>query len=376
MNLTKTISKISPFILAGALLMQLTGCSGDSTAQNNTDNTGAFRQDTAQVSVATVSERNFNRTLRATGTLMARQKATLNTLVGGMITEIYVDISDQVQKGDPLLKIRQVDYREALEQAEANVASAEAALEDAERELERIRNLREAGSGTAQALDQASTRYNQAQASLKQAEAAYSVAQQNLDDTIIRAPFDGVITERTFEPSEYARPGDPVFEIMDLSELDAEVQIPESYLGVISHDAEVSLTFKNQFPAREGEIVAVNPKVNTATRTFTVKLRVPNPDLMLPSGVFTVANFNLPAVQNVLAVPRDAIQKREGRTFVWLVKDGNAFEQEIIEGVANEGWVMIEEGLNSGDQIAVDGTGALIDGYPVKARRNSNTANS
>ncbi len=366
MSFSKVISRFIPFILTGAIALQVTGCSGDSSAQNGAEGGTQFRQDTALVSVATVHERNFERSLRATGTLMPKQQATLNVLLNGMIAEIYVDISDKVQKGDPLLKIRQVDYREALEQAEANVASARAALEDAKRELDRTRNLREAGSGTVQMLDQATTRYSQAQASLKQAEAAYSVAKQNMADTIVRAPFDGVITERNFEPNEYARAGDAVFEIMDLSVLDANLQIPEAYLGAISRDAEVEISFKAQFPSKVGEIIAINPKVNTATRTFTVKIQTDNRDLMLPGGLFIIANINLPEAQNVPAVPKEAIQKREGRTFVWLIKDGNAFEQEVVEGASNQNWVMIEQGLNPGDRIAVEGTGVLIDGYPVK----------
>lgn len=371
MNFPKVLSRLIPFILTGMLAIQVAGCSSDSSAQSGAESGTQFRQDTAQVSVATVAERDFGRSLRATGTLVPKQRATLNALVGGMIAEIYVDISEEVRKGDPLLKIRQVDYREALEQAEANVASAKAALEDASRELERTRNLREAGSGTAQMLDQATTRYNQAQASLKQAEAAYSVASQNMEDTIVRAPFDGVITERNFEPNEYARAGDAVFEVMDLSVLDADLQIPEPYLGAINRNAEVVLNFKAQFNSRKAEIVAINPKVSRATRTFIVKVQVDNPDLMLPGGVFAVADITLPEAQNMPAVPREAIQKREGRTYVWLIRDGSAFSQEVIEGISNGDWVMIEQGLNAGDQIAVEGTGVLIDGYPVKVIGNT-----
>lgn len=367
MNSSITMKQLFTLLIAGLFLGQLSGCSGDTSAQNGSQKTGEFRQDTAEVSIETVSSRSFNRSLRTTGTLEPKQQAVLNTLVGGQIAEIYVDISDQVQQGDPLLKIRQVDYQEALEQAKANLSSARVQLEDAQREMERTRNLVEAGSGTQQALDQAQTKYNQAQAAVQQAQAAFNVAQQDMEDTIIRAPYDGVITQRNFEPKEFAAPGEPAFEIQDLSVLDAELEIPESYLGAVTPEAQVEISFKGQFSSKPAEIVAINPKVNRDTRTFTVKVRVDNKNLVLPSGVFAVARFDLQEVQDVPAVPREAVQKNQGRTFVWLVKDNKAYQQEITEGASNENWVMVEQGLTAGDQVAVEGVGVLIDGYPVKA---------
>lgn len=371
MKLFKSLQTRNVILLVffSGLTAGLTGCSGSDTqndANTVSEKMSTFRKDTAEVRVAEVQLRNFERSFTANGTLVPKQKATLRILVGGQVINVFVDISDQVHSGDLLLQIRKSDYEQALAQSEANLARARAAYNNAEREMKRIKNLYEIGSTTEQARDQAVTRYEEAQANLKQAEAAYQTAKQNLEDSSIVSPFNGVITERYFDANEYARSGDDVFEIMDLSVMDAEIQVPEVYLGSLTKGLDVDLSFKSNYEDVKGRIVAVNPKVDRSTRTFKIKVRVQNPEMRLPAGLFVTGAFNLPDATDQLAVPREAVESREGETIVWVIKKGKAHRRVVSEGPSNENWVMISGGLQLGEVVAVEGLGVLINDYPVK----------
>jgi len=365
----------SALVISG-LLLGLTAC-GNNKADNKSTQQGsetAFRQDTAEVETAEVQGRDFQRSLQATGTLVARERAELRTQVEGKVTKVNVDIGDYVHKGEKLLQIRQVDYKLALEQAEANLSHAQATYDNAKQERDRIKNLYQAGSATAQQNDQAESSYQQAVASLKQAQAARDNAQQKLDDTVIIAPYSGFITKRDFLAGDFARIGDPAFEITDLAVLEAEMDIPERYAGSIPKGLPVTISFQANFKPLQGKVSAVNPSIDTQTRTFTVKVTVDNNKFTVPTGMFCTADFNLPVIKNQPAVPKDAINQQEGRSIVWIIKDGKAHEQEITEGVTNGDWVMIDNGVKIGDTVAISGTSILIDGYPVHVKKNNETA--
>ncbi len=365
----------SVLVISG-LLLGLAACGSNKADSNSSqqESGSAFRQDTAVVETAEVQGRDFQRSLQATGTLVARERAELRTQVEGNVTKVNVDIGDYVHKGQKLLQIRQVDYKLALEQAEANLSRAQATYNNAKQERDRIKNLYQAGSATSQQNDQTESAYEQAVAGLKQARAARDNAKQKLDDTVINAPYSGFITKRSFLAGDFARIGDPAFEITDLSVLEAEMDVPERYAGSIPKGLPVMISFQASFKPLQGKVSAVNPSIDTQTRTFTVKVTVDNNKFTVPAGMFCTANFNLPVMKNQPSVPKDAINQQEGRSIVWIISGGKAHEQEVTEGVTDGDWVMIDNGVKIGDTVAVSGTSILIDGYPVHVKKNDETA--
>lgn len=356
-------------MLAVALMVVLPACSGsDSAQEENGGSSIQVRPDTITVTTTTVKARDFERKFEVNGTLMPRQKATLNALVGGKVTAVDVDISDEVREGERLLQIRKSDYEQALQQAKARLEQAKVSLKDRKREMKRTKNLYEAGSATQKQRDQAQTAFEQARAALMQAKAAYQQAQQNMEDATVTAPYDGVITDRMIDNDEFAQPGQPVFEIMDLKVMEAEIDVPERYIGQINKGLEVNLRFKNNFKSRTGKVVAVNPKLNRETRTFRIKIDVNNEDLKLPAGLFTVAQFDLPDATGQPAIPKEAVTRNQGLSRVWLIRDGEAHAIDIREGQETEDWLMVRDGLQIGDRVAVGNTRSLIDGYPVNTK--------
>ncbi|MEX0723896.1 MAG: efflux RND transporter periplasmic adaptor subunit [Gracilimonas sp.] len=372
MRSTKKKNIASVLFASGALLISglISGCGKDSdaTAQNR-DN---FRSDTVAVQTQEVKIRDFSRSFRATGTLVARQRAMLRTIVGGLISDVPVDVGDRVEEGDLLMQIREIDYELVLEQTEADLARANAQLEQAEREQERTQRLYENGTASEQDLDQAMTAYNEAQAARLQAVAGRNTAQQNLEDASIRAPYNGVITEREFEPREFASSGEAAIEILNLELLEAELEIPEKYLGLVEDSSQVLVEFESGFEPRTGTIVAISPKVGEETRSFRIRVQVRNDDLELPSGQFISTIMELRNVTDQIAIPQNALVRRDGQSFVWVYNEGIAERRPIREGIQEEQWVLIQNGVRQGEKVITEGKNGLNDNYPVREVSGSN----
>jgi membrane fusion protein (multidrug efflux system) len=343
------------------------GKNNQQSSQNTADTTN-FRPDTINVKVTQVQPKDFTQTLHATGTLNARQEATVRAKVSGEIEHVYVDIGDQVKKGDKLMKIQAIDFKLKLQQAKAQLAKAKATLENSKKEMKRVKGLYKAGSATSQKKDQAVTSYRQAQADYKQNKAAKNTAQQQLDYTTIKAPFSGVVTERNYKRGDYASVGQPAAQVTDLSVMEANMDIPERYAGSLEKGLPVTLHFQSQLQPVKGKVTAVNPKIDTDTRTFLVKVTVQNSDRKLPAGLFFKADFALPEMKDQPAVPAEAVQKSRGQDILWVIKHGEAHRQVVQTGPQNGGWVMIRQGVQMGETVAVGGVGSLIDGYPVTTR--------
>lgn len=320
------------------------------------------------VTVAAVEQRTVTPVVEATGTLVADRHVAVRALVAGEVEELPVEIGTPVRRGDLLFRVRTVDAELGLQQAEANMARAEAQSADRERELQRLTNLLAEGSATGQMRDQAETGLQDARAALRQTRAARDTARQHLDDCTIPAPFAGVVTARHLDAGEFVNRGQPVVELMDHATLNAEVDLPERHAGQVEPGMPVEVRIQGRPAAVPGRITAVNPRIDTATRTFRVKVAVNNRDRALQAGLFCTARITLPAREDLPAVPAQALSRDEGRTWVWLVEDGRARRRPVQEGPAADGWVTILEGLTPGDTVVVDGAGGLLDGAPVAVR--------
>jgi RND family efflux transporter MFP subunit len=351
------------------LIVGLNACSSGNSQNKHKSaaDSSNFRPDTINVKVADVRSKNFTQKLKATGTLEARQQGTVRTKVSGEIQHVYVDIGDRVHKGKLLMKIQPRDFELKLQQAKAALAHAKATLNDSKKEMKRMKGLYKAGSATEQKRDKAVTAYRQAKAMYQEKLAAKNSARQQLDYTSIQAPFSGKITKRNFKQGDYAGTGQAAVQVTNLSVMEANMNIPERYEGNIKEGAPATLHFRNQLKAEKGKVTGVNPKIDTESRTFLVKVTVKNPDQTLPDGLFFKANFHLPKVKNQPAVPKKAVQKSRGENILWIINHGKAHRRVIRKGVKNGNWVMIRQGVDVGETVAVGGISSLINGYPVKS---------
>ena len=157
-------------------------------------------------------------------------------------------------------------------------------------------------------------------------------------------------------------------EIMDLATLEAQVDLPERYFESISTGTPVSIDVGSMEMKVEGEVVAVNPKIDPKTRTFLIKVRVDNREGRLKAGLFCSGTLGLPPLKGAIAVPAAAVLNDEGRTYVW-VADAGAVQRRLIEvGASEGGFVQVVNGLATGEKVVAEGTGGLMDGTPIEVK--------
>lgn len=393
-------------------LLFMAGCGNENEMELGASREMALKA--RRVSVVPVERADFSLEVKSTGTLEPRNKAGIRALASGPVDEVMAEIGDQVKRGQGLLRIRQVDARLALEAAKAGLAAATANLEhllawqrDEEvkiaraaeasaraeyerlkKDLERAESIFAKGAISESQLQAARTAVSSARAAwesaretlaiaktgptkeeidlarsqVKQAEAQAASARQALEDTTVSAPFDGVITESFLKAGDYVGRGDPVMEMVDDSYLEAESRMPERYIGKIEKGVPVTARSASLSLSRRGEVIAVSPAVDPATRTFKVKIGIDNKDGYFNSGIFCAYTFQAGTLEGVLGVPPEAIQNKEGRTFVWVNRNNVAHKVFVSKGEGKDGFVHITEGLEGDEQVVVKGGGALSEG--------------
>ncbi len=364
MNRTTTILGLA--FAASTALLATAGCGGGAEANLAPDSGPAEGLRPQRVEAALVATGDLRPSLRSTGTLVPKRKATIHALVEGRLDEVPVDIGTRVARGARMFVVRTDDYEIALRQAEAALARAKVALADAEREDARAEGLFREGSATEQMRDQAKTAKDEAHAAEREADARAALARRMLADATAEAPYAGAITARFRQRGEFVSKGDPVVEIMDLATLEAEMEIPEPFAGTVAPGLEVSLAVRGGEGTVAGRVVAVNPKIDLATRTFTVKVEVDNRPLGLPAGLFCTGSFALPERIGLPSVPASAVQRDEGRSFVWVVGEGKVSRRVVREAGAADGTVFVESGLEPGERVVTAGAGGLFEGAEVE----------
>ncbi len=367
-----------------------------------------------EVEVTSVVRRDFNRTLRSTGSLIPKDRARLRALVEGPLETVFVDIGDPVQKGQALFKTRPVDSRLAVESAEAALRTSRASLNEllawrrseeidvlraeaarSEAEYQRLRNERdraasllERGAISTSEWEQARTVFETAEAMLEisrerlliaetgptkeaievvenrvtEKEVALAQAQQRLEDTSVKAPFHGIITGKFLNSGDYVKRGDAVLEITDLSYLEAEMKMPERYASLMKVGIPVTLSIETLLMEREGKITAVNESIDLKTRTFLVKVRIDNRDHAIKAGTFFTGVFQLPLIRDAIAIPTVALRQEGGRSLVWVADDGRARQLIVVAGERDDHYVQILSGLSGDEKVVIEGAGALSEG--------------
>lgn len=302
----------------------------------------------AEARLGTVEE-----TFEGVGTTRARQSVEIVSTVSGRVSAILFEAGQQVSRGDPLIRLNS-----SLE--EANLAEARALMADARSQLERARQL-VASRTVAQA------RVEELQASFAAAQARVAAAERRLADRVIVAPFDGVVGLREIDVGSSISDSTVLTRLDDMSALELQFQVPEVFFGRVS----VGQTLVAESTALPGQtftgtIVARDTRIDPVARAFRVRAEVPNPDHVLPPGLFMVARLALATRENAIVIPEQAVQAEGRVTFVYRVSDGKAERVEVRLGLRRIGEVEVLEGLEAGDAVVTEGLQRLRPGAPVR----------
>ena len=329
--------------------------------------------------------------LNASGYVAARREATVSSKVTGKVMEVLVEEGMTVESGQVLARIDKSGVERSVHLAEAQLESARSALgetqanlDQAERELRRISGLAAEKVASQVELDRAETETRSLKARLARQTADIGVSErelalweQQLDDTVIRAPFTGIVTTKNAQPGEmispmsvggFTRTG--ICTIVDMSSLEIEVDVSESYINRVEPGQPVEAAldaYPNwRIPAR---VIAIIP---TADRQkATVKVRVGFEKLdprILPDMSVKVAfqsTGDATVTQRSLTVPRSAVHQRDGRDIVWVVRKGRVEWRAVTVGAIRGDELTIAAGVSGGDRVVVGGPDSLADGAGV-----------
>ncbi|MBZ5722523.1 MAG: efflux RND transporter periplasmic adaptor subunit [Acidobacteriia bacterium] len=315
MNRMNQQLKLLPLVLlaVGGLI----GCSSEQRP------TTASPETVRNVPVLSVQQTNVSDLLEAVGTVRAAQTSDLASQAMGNIVEVRVHEGDRVQRGQVLAVIDDSQPRAAVDRAIAadNAAqqqriAADSDLALAESTLQRYQNLYEKKSVSPQEFDEikarqqaARARRDMAQAGQAQAKAALTQARTSLDFTRIRAPFDGMVTEKKADSGTLASPGMPIFTVEDVRRYRLEATVNESDLRYVRAGQLVSVTIDAlDSTGLKGKVVQIVPAADSASRTFLVKIDLPA-NTQLRSGLFGRAQFSR-GERQALLIPRSAVVER------------------------------------------------------------------
>lgn len=358
-----------------------------------------------QVKTITVKEVPLERTISVLGSLAAYDQATMSTKVPGRVLRIPVDFGSVVEQGQILAEIEPRDYQLQEQQAEAALAQARvrlglspagknsdvdpeqtgtvkqarALLNEASQKRDRFATLVEKGFVAKAEFDAADavykvalSRYQDAveeirnrQALLMQRRSELEIARQRLADTVIRAPFAGVIQIKAASVGQYLAAGEHAVTLVRMDPLRLRAEVPERAAYRVQAGQKVRVVVEGNPNVYEGQVMRVGPTINEQNRMLTVEADVRNRGNTLRPGAFARVDIVTDDAEMALTVPTSAIVTFAGLEKVFLVNDGKAVEKPISTGQRTNEWTEVTEGVHNGDLVIVE-PGNLRSGQPVR----------
>lgn len=356
-----------------------------------------------EVTLATVTEIPIEQTIAITGTLDPDEQVTASAKVPGRLASIAVDLASPVTQGQVIAQIETKDYEIRIEQAAASLAQARAqlglgpndkdedlniettalvrqataVLREAEANRARARKLSSEGLITAVDLDAAETAAVRAetalqsareevrirQATVKQRRSELRLARQQLTDTLIKSPLDGVVQMRRANAGEYLPAGAAIADLVRIDPLRLRVALPELEAADVRQGQPVRVRIEGDETTYAGTVARIAPSIDPKSRTLLVESDIKNPGHLRPGSLVQaeIVVTSRPAP----TVPETSIVRFAGLSKVITIENGKAKEQQVTTGKKSGDRIEIIEGIKVGETV-VEKPGSLQQGQPVR----------
>lgn len=396
------IRSVVPALVVSVLLV---GCRGR-TAPEAASGTAPVATPLA-VATAAAIERPLDRFLTVTGTLNAQEEADVAAETGGRVVATPVERGSRVAAGAPLIRIADLEVEAQVREAEANAAQISARLglgDGGTFEIDRVPEVANARAAQAQAeadfaraqmlfdrkllsqsdYDRSRT---QAEAARRQHESARNTAEQQyqslmaararvtlarkaLADTVVRAPFDGVVGQRLVSIGDYVQRGTKVASVLHTDPLRVELTVPEQSISAVAVGREVALDV-DAYPGKTfvGHVRYVSPALKADSRSLVVEAIVDNKDGALKPGFFASARIEQAAATPGVLVPAAAVRTDSGTDRVFAVVGDHVEERIVTTGQRVDGQIEITSGLKAGETVATSNVARLEDGAKIAVTR-------
>lgn len=342
---------------------------------------GSQQQQSADVAVNSykIVSQNAQVDQTYTGTIKAENSVAVHARVTGYVVEKYVKGGDQVVAGQPLYRIDSRQYESNVATAEANVARANADYQNAETDLGRYETLASQDAIARQRVDTQRSAAEQAKAAVEAQQAALKIAQDNLGDTIIYAPYSGTLSIDAVDVGTFVNAGsttlvtidsvDPIFVEFSMTEQEY-LEFMNSRSGDETSGTNLKLRLANgeEYKSGVGSVVQAARTLDPSTGKLILKASFPNPDHLLLPNMFATVISPGEQLTNAILVPTKAIVQIMDKNFVYVIgQDGTVSQKAIELGGTTGAFTIVKSGLVDGDEIVVDGLTKVKNGAKVQA---------
>jgi HlyD family secretion protein len=326
--------------------------------------------------------------LTASGYVVARRKAVVSAKIQGRLAALRVEEGSRVREGEVIARLESDDYEAQVRRSAAAVQRAEADLAEQERLLRQAQNLLRDQVLARDQLEAAESRVRMAQATLAEAKADQGFAQAQLANTIIRAPFTGVVVRKMAEVGESVAPIPPgvnlstssgaVVALADLDTLEVEADVAEANVARLSDEQPAEVTAE-AFPDRKYRAVLrqIIPTADRTKATVQVKVTILDKDKDLKPEMSARIMFveppekrveGQPPPRPVVTVPSEAVVSRDGKQLVFEIREGKVRERSIVTGPERQGQYVVREGLAGGETLVARPPQDLKEGDAVRVK--------
>ncbi len=348
-------------------------------AANCTQNNKAGEaENKVPVEVTAVALGEVVQTLNYSGDIKAELEVKVFSKIPDRIEKFFVDDGDYVAKDAPIATIVATTIEQAVRQAEAGLAAAQAQVANLRLEYERAQRLFKENAMSKQQFDAIETQYKAVEAQAEQAEAMAKSAKSQLSDATVTAPISGIIGKRYYEDGDMASPAKPLVTIVQMNRVKTTFDATEEDLGRLAVGQAARVIVKS-YPdqAFEGKVTKIAPILDPLTRMAEVEVLIDNSAGLLKPGMFATISVTTGILKDVIAVPRYAaientsIEKVNGEDrvmvsyYVFVVKDEKAVQRKLTVTYVNHTQLAVSGGVQPGELLVITGQANLRDGVPV-----------
>lgn len=323
-----------------------------------------------QITVATaqVTARDVAKSVNLTGTTKGKDEVYVIPKAPARVTAVLVKPGQAVSQGQALINLDSSDVILGVDGAKIGLNQAELQLANAATNLERMKQLHDAGALSTRELEEVQSYYDMAEIGVEQARIGLENAQQQLSNFTVTSPINGVVGSIDISVGDMANPSSPAAIISNTSQLEIEVLASESDVNYIKEGSEAIVHIKAASDEPfVGKIETVSLVPDPMKRNYVVKVLLPNEEGLIRSGMFAQVSIATESKQDVVSVPAAAIVPKGNRTVVYVVDaESRAQETEVKVGLENSQFVEIVEGVKLGDAVITRGNTLVDDGTLVR----------
>jgi membrane fusion protein (multidrug efflux system) len=303
-----------------------------------------------------------------TGSIQPERKADLRAEVSAVVLQVLKENGEPVKRGDALVKLDETAIRDSLGSAEAAAQASSQALVQAERQLERLKTLRASGMTSLQALDDAEVRRNSAQSEAAAARTRAVLARQQLQRTLVRAPFDGVVSDRKVSAGDTAAIGKELLKVIDPASMRFEGRVSADKISAVKIGQPVSFRINGYGEqAFQGVVKRIDPSANDITRQVEVLVGFVNAIQPKVSGLYGEGRIDADT-RSVLMLPEAALVRVGDKAYTWRVKGNTLNQANLVIGSRDQrtGAYEVKSGLAAGDLVMRTPGSGFKDGQKIE----------